>query len=331
MQSVIVRIPGGPEMLELVDGPKPIPGPGQALVAARAFGVGQPDALIRKGTYRWMPPLPANPGNDLAGIVEQLGPGVDQAWLGRRVLRSARDLPQRGGCYAEFVAAPAELLHPLPDNVDFEAAVCVANYNVAWCMLHECAGPRTPRSVLVVGAAGGVGSAAIQLARQAGMRTIGTVSSEEKRRFALAQGADHVVNYRTENVADAVLAATGGAGVDLVLDHVGGPGLADHVGLLATWGVLVSYGAVAGPAGPELFAALRTHSGKSPALRVFSIHAYDDDPAGRARYMSSVLGLLGAGAIRPAIFARLPLREVRQAHELLDRGAALGRIVMNLE
>lgn len=328
MKSVLVRNPGGPEALELVDLPTPVPGPGEALVAARAFGVGQPDALIRKGTYRWMPPLPANPGNDVAGIVEQLGPGVDKSWLGRRVLLSARDLAQRGGCYAEYVAAPAALLHVLPDSVDFEAAVCVANYNVAWCMLHDCAGPRTPRSVLVVGAAGGVGSAAVQLARQAGMLVIGTVSIEEKRSFVLAQGADHAVNYRTEDVEQAVLAATAGNGVDLVLDHVGGPGLAAHMALIAKWGVVVSYGAVGGPPGPELFAAMRTHSGHSPALRIFSIHSYDDDPAGRARYMGNVLGLLGAGAIRPAIFARFPLRDVRQAHELLDRGAALGRIVM---
>ena len=328
MKIVLVRTPGGPEQLDYIDVPKPEPGPGEVLIRAYAFGVGQPDALIRKGVYKWMPPLPANPGNDLAGVIEQIGAGTDPGWLGRRVLLSARDLPRRGGCYSEYRSVAADVVHPLPDSVSFETAVCLANYSVAWSLLHECGGSRPSRSVLVVGAAGGVGSAAIQLAKQAGLLTVGTVSTEAKRQFALEMGADHVINRRTEDVARGVRDATGGAGVDLVLDHVGGPGLADYLGLIATWGTLVSYGTMGGSASADLLAALRSHAAKNLAVRCFSIHAYDHDAAGRRRIVGNLLALAAEGAIRPPVFTRFALREVRQAHELLDRGEALGRIVM---
>src|SRR4051812_47950381 len=176
MRAVLVRQPGGPDALELVELPVPVPGPGQVQIRAEAFGVGQPDVLIRRGVYKWMPPLPANPGNDLAGRISALGSGVDGIALGQKVLLSARDLAMRGGCYAEFVVVPADAVHVLPESVDLHEAVCLSNYQVAYALLHECRYPRAPASVLVVGAAGGVGTALVQLARLAQMRVIGTVS-----------------------------------------------------------------------------------------------------------------------------------------------------------
>ncbi len=329
MKVVLLRKPGGPDVLEVCEAPVPEPGANDILIKAEAFGVGQPDALIRKGVYHWMPPLPANPGNDLTGRIAAMGASVSGLTLGQKVLLTARDLPQRGGCYAEFVAVPADAVHALPENVDFEQAAALANYQVAYALLHETAGPRVPKSVLVVGAAGGIGSALVQLAKIAGMTVIGTVSSAEKAAFARAQGADHVINYKERSVPEATKELTSGRGVDLILDHVGGPSFTDHLSALATWGTLVSYNAFTPLPKKDLLSEMRTHVDKNPAVRCFSFHSYDHDANGRRLLMRTVIELLAKGAIRPAVGARFSLSEVRQAHALLDKGSVLGKIVMH--
>lgn len=329
MKVVLVRAPAGPEVLEVCEAPIPEPKANEVLIEAEAFGVGHPDVLIRKGIYKWMPPLPANPGNDLAGRIAGVGASVSGLTLGEKVLLSARDLPQRGGCYAEFVAVPADAVHLLPDNVDLEQAVALSNYQVAYALLHETAGPRVPGSVLVIGAAGGVGSALVQLGKAAGMTVIGTVSTPEKAAFARAMGADHVVNYKEQSVPEAALELTGGRGVDLVLDHIGGPPFTGLLAALANWGTLVSYNAFTPLPEKDLLNEMRAHVGKSPAVRCFSFHSYDHDVAGRRRLMRAVIDLLAKGAIRPAIGARFSLADVRRAHELLEAGTALGKIVLH--
>lgn len=328
MKEVLVRTPGGPEVLEYSEAPMPVPRADEVLIRAAAFGVGQPDALIRKGAYKWMPPLPANPGNDVAGFIEAVGADMRELRVGQKVLLSARDLPQRGGCYAEYVAAPASAVHPLAEHVALDEAVCLANYQVAFALLHEASGPKPPNSVLVIGAAGGVGSALVQLARLAGMRVIGTVSTPEKADFARAMGADEVIFYRSENVVDRTLALTAGRGVDLVLDHVCGPEFTSYLGVLDKWGTLLSYNAFAGLPEENLIGEMRKYLGKCPGVRCFSFHIYDDDREGRRRMMREVIGALEAGAIKPAISARFRLADVREAHAMLDSGAALGKIVM---
>jgi NADPH2:quinone reductase len=279
LKVVLLRAPGGPEVLEVCEAPIPEPGENEVLIEAEAFGVGQPDVLIRKGIYMWMPPLPANPGNDLAGRIAGVGRGVSGIGLGQKVLLSARDLARRGGCYAEYVAVPAEAVHVLPENVDLEQAVALANYQVAHALLHETAGPRVPGSVLVVGAAGGVGSALVQLAKLAGMTVIGTVSGPEKAEFARAMGADYIVNYRQRPGPEAVLELTGGQGVDLVLDHVGGPAFTGYLAALANWGTLVSYNAFTGLPDKDLFAEMRRHVGRVRRCAA-SPSSYDRDREG---------------------------------------------------
>ncbi len=328
MEIVLVRTPGGPEALEVCEAPVPVPGPNEVLIRAEAFGVGQPDVLIRKGVYPWMPPLPANPGNDLAGRVADRGESVSGLAVGQAVLLSARDLPQRGGCYAEYVAVPADAVHVLPDDVDMDRAAALANYQVAYALLHKTGGRRAPGSVLVIGAAGGVGSALVQLAKVAGATVIGTVSTEETAAFARAMGADHVIDYKTQSVPEETLALTDGRGVDLVLDHAGGPAFTELLAALANWGTLVSYNALSSMPDKELLSEMRAHVGKSPAVRCFSFHSYDHDPEGRRRLMRAVIELLAKGAIRPAIGACFSLGEVRQAHTLIEAGTALGKIVM---
>jgi NADPH2:quinone reductase len=328
MKAVLVRQVGGPDALEYVDLPRPAPGPRDVQIRAEAFGVGQPDVLIRRGVYKWMPPLPVNPGNDVAGYVSAVGAEVSGIAIGQKVLLSARDLAQRGGCYAEFVVAPADAVHLLAETVDLEEAVCLANYQVAWALLHQCASTQRSDSVLVIGAAGGVGTALVQLGKLAGMTVIGTVSSDAKADFARDNGADHVIFYRKENVIARTRELTGGRGVSLILDHVGGADFVGYIAALGKWGTLVSYNAFAGLPQENLVAAMRDHLDICPAVRCFSFHVYDHDREGRRALMREVIGALERGAIRPAISARLKLAEVRQAHTLLEQGSALGKIVM---
>jgi NADPH:quinone reductase len=328
MKAVLVRQVGGPDALEYVDLPRPAPGPRDVQIRAEAFGVGQPDVLIRRGVYKWMPPLPVNPGNDVAGYVSAVGAEVSGIAIGQKALLSARDLAQRGGCYAEFVVAPADAVHLLAETVDLEEAVCLANYQVAWALLHQCASTQRPDSVLVIGAAGGVGTALVQLGKLAGMTVIGTVSSDAKADFARDNGADHVIFYRKENVIARTRELTGGRGVSLILDHVGGADFVGYIAALGKWGTLVSYNAFAGLPQENLVAAMRDHLDICPAVRCFSFHVYDHDREARRALMREVIGALEVGAIRPAISARLKLAEVRQAHTLLEQGSALGKIVM---
>jgi NADPH2:quinone reductase len=258
-----------------------------------------------------------------------MGESVSDLAVGQAVLLSARDLPQRGGCYAEFVAVPADAVHVLPDNIDMDQAAALANYQVAYALLHETDGRRAPGSVLVIGAAGGVGSALVQLAKAAGMTVIGTVSTDKKAAFARAMGVDHFINYKNQSVPQETLALTDGRGVDLVLDHAGGPAFTELLAVLANRGTLVSYNALSRMPDKDLLSEMRAHVGKSPAVRCFSIHSYDHDPEGRRRLMRAVIELLAKGAIRPAIGACFSLGEVRQAHALIEAGTALGKIVMH--
>ncbi|MDB5566814.1 MAG: quinone oxidoreductase [Tardiphaga sp.] len=328
MKAVLVHRPGGPEVLDYVDLAIPLPGQHDVQIRAEAFGVGQPDALIRRGIYKWMPPLPANPGNDVAGRVSAVGEGVTDIAVGQKVLLSARDLSQRGGCYAEYVVAPADAVHILPETVDLQEAVCLANYQVAWALLHECGNRNPADSVLVIGAAGGVGTSIVQLAKLSGMTVIGTVSTDEKARFAKSNGADHVIFYRDEDVVARTRELTSGRGVGLVLDHVCGPEFVSYLGVLGKWGTLVSYNAFAGLPEENLMGEMRKYLDICPAVRCFSFHIYDHDREARRAIMRQVISALERRSIKPAISARLKLSEVREAHALLESGAALGKIIM---
>ncbi|WP_245287909.1 zinc-dependent alcohol dehydrogenase family protein [Bradyrhizobium sp. Ec3.3] len=328
MKQVLVHKPGGPESLDYVDAPIPSPGPGQVQIRAEAYGVGHPDVLIRTGVYKWMPPLPANPGNELAGRITAVGAGVTEVSVGTKVLLTARDLSMRGGCYAEYVVVPADAVHVLPEDVDVETAVCLTNYQAAHALLQECLHPRAPKTLLVVGAAGGVGTALVQLGKRAGMTVIGTVSTDEKAAFARSNGADHVIFYRREDVVARTKGLAGERGVGLVLDHVSGPEFTSYLGVLGKWGTLVTYNAFAGLPEENLIRAMRGHMGVCPSVRCFSFHIYDDDRDGRRALMTEMIGALARGEIKPVVAARFALSDVRSAHALLDSGGGLGKIIM---
>src|SRR5688572_28327442 len=186
MKAILLSRTGDPSVLDYVEVPTPRPGAGEVLVRAHTIGVSMPETLVRKGTYAWMPPLPAIPGIEMSGSIAECGPGVADRAVGDPVFVSARDLPVRAGCYTEYIAVPAEAAHLLPAGCDLEAAACLSNYQVAWHLLHTAARGAEVRTVLVHTAAGGVGSAAVQLALIAGMRVIGVAGSEAKRQAVLA-------------------------------------------------------------------------------------------------------------------------------------------------
>jgi len=329
VRTIIVRKPGGVEALELVEAPTPKLAAGEVLIRTRSMGVSRPDILIRKGVYTWMPPLPASPGNELTGTIEAVGAGVTAIRPGQNVLLSARDRPVRGGCYTDFIAVPADAVHALPANVDFDAAVVVPTYLVAYAMFHDLGVTRDAKSVFIAGATGGIGGALVELAKGAGLAVVGSVGSDEKAAHARELGVDHVINYKTDNLVDKVLAATGGRGVDVAFDHIIGPAFTDFLHVLADFGTLVFYNIHAPPPARDLFAELCAVSKKTPALRLFNIHTYDADPVRRKRLTRQVIDLLAAGKINPRVGARLPMTEAAKAHELLESGSVLGKIVLH--
>jgi NADPH2:quinone reductase len=329
MRTVIMRRTGGPDVLEAVDAPRPVPGPGQVLIAARAIGVGWPDILIRKGVYKWMPPLPTSPGSDMTGVIAELGPDVDGIEVGQPVLLTARDLPARGGCYAEFIAVPADVVHRLPDEADFAAAVALMNYQVAAGLLFDAAKGVASQSMFVTGAAGGVGSALVDMGKALGLTVIGSVSSEAKAAFAKEVGIDHTVNYRTENVIARVRELTHGHGVDVAFDHIGGADFTANLDMLGPFGMLVSFNAFAGMPSEDTLAALRRTLDNSLAVRCFSFHTYDHDPVRRRQLMTDVIAMFAAGRIRPRVATILPMSEAARAHTMVEAGDALGKVVLD--
>jgi NADPH2:quinone reductase len=284
MKVVQFQAPGGPEVLELVERPRPQPGTSEVRVSARAIGAGGPDVLIRNGSYKWMPPLPAVPGNEMAGVVDAVGDGVTPLHAGQRVFVSARELPFRGGCYAEAICVPEGAPFVLPDAIAFDDAVSLGNFQLALALLGSN-GDLPVQSILVPGAAGGVATALIQVARDRGVRVIGTASSAAKRAFALENGAHEVIDGNPATLTGEVMRLTAGRGVDLAFDHVGGALFIACLRALARGGMAVSYNIVGGPPEGDVFAETRKLLGRSLAIRTFSIHAMDaDTPRRRGAY-----------------------------------------------
>lgn len=328
MKAIVVRAHGGPQALELTELALPEPGPGQVRIRAHAIGVGRPDVLIRQGTYKWMPPMPAVPGNEVAGVVEALGPGTETVAVGDRVLFSARELPQRGGGYAECVCAPAEALYALPLHISFDDAVSLPNFQLAQALLFGCGSARPVRSVLITAAAGGVASAMVQTARAHQLHVVATASTPAKRDYAVSQGAGAVLDPAASDLADQVKALTGGRGVDLALDPSGGTLFIACLHALAPLGLAVSYNILAGMP-PDVFAVLRQLLGRSLAVRTFSMHTFDADVATRRGLMQDGISLMSSGAVKAPPATVLPLAEARRAHELLDDSNFTGKLVLH--
>jgi len=328
MKAIRMTRTGGPEVLEYVEVPTPQPQGDEVLVKAHAIGVCMPETYVRKGTYRWMPKLPAIPGIEMSGTVAQVGPGARKLKVGQPVFVSAREFEERAGCYAEYVKASEQKLYPVPEGIDLDQVAGLANYQVAWHLLNTALKGFQFDSVLVMAAAGGVGTALVQLARAAGKRVLGVVSSEERGAFARAQGADAIVDRTRGDIVPQVHALTGGRGVDLILTIAGGSAMLPLFDCLDRFGMLLLYGRMGGPVQGDIAAAVEKAPVRSLAYRYFSIHTLDDWPEKRAQATNQLIRMLQQGTIRVPIYDRIPLADAPRAHTVFESGAVMGKLIM---
>jgi len=328
MKAIQIRSTGGPEVLDFVDLPTPKPKDDEVLVRAHSIGVGMPDVLVRTGRYPWMPPMPAVIGIEMSGHISAIGSKVKNLEVGDAVFVSARELAIRGDCYAQFLCAKATAVYSLPSGVDLEAAACLSNYQVAWHLLNSATNGHSYSSVLVWAAAGGVGSAIVELAKISGKFIIALAGNFEKCEFARLLGADACINYQTEDVAARIQKLTQGKGVDLVLDPVGGQEFYRNFGYLSPLGLVINYGMLQGIPDPSYAAAMQQRFGDSLGFRFFSMHVFDKSPERRRKAMDELLPMLASGIIRPTISHRLPLKDAQKAHELFESGKILGKLLL---
>jgi NADPH2:quinone reductase len=331
MQVVRVHQPGGPEALCIEQLPLPTPGPGEVRVKAHAIGVGRPDVLIRQGTYKWMPPLPATPGAELAGVVDAVGERVTSLKVGQRVLVSSRDLAQRGGCYVQSIVVPEDAPYILPEAISFNDAVSLPNLQLAIALM-KAASPGhepTPGTVLITGAAGGVATMLSQVARHNGFKTIGTARSEDKKNFALSNGFDVILDANPLTLVEQVMSVTGNEGVNLVYDHLGGAIFPACIRSLSPLGLAISYNIITGKPDTDVFGLLRELLGKSLGVRCFSMHTFDEDMNNRRSMMKSAIDLMSNGHVKAPSALVMNFSQVAKAHEILDKGLTLGKIVLN--
>src|SRR3954454_3972462 len=200
MKAIQISRTGGPEVLDYVEVPTPAAGPGEVLVKADAIGVNYFDTMIRTGRYRWMPKLPFVLGNEMSGHVVALGPGVTTLKIGQKVFVAGYEIGNRGGLYAEYAVVPEKAAWPLPAGIGADEAKTLTNYQLAIILMHHATRGVRAKTVLVYGAAGGVGTALIDVARQAGASVIGTAGSGDKGAFVRSRGAAHAIDYSSENV-----------------------------------------------------------------------------------------------------------------------------------
>ena len=331
MHIVRIHQPGGPEALQLEDVAEPQPQAGEVRIKAMAIGVGRPDVLIRQGTYKWMPPLPATPGAELSGVIDAVGEGVSALQVGQRVLLSSRDLPQRGGCYVQSIVVSQHAPYQLPESISFEDAVSLPNLQLALALLQAASlnDASEKRALLITGAAGGVAGMLSQLAKVHGFQTIGTARSEEKRQFALANGFDIVLDANPVTLNAEVMHATAGKGVNLAYDHLGGAYLPACIRSLSPLGTVISFNIITGQPSADVFSLMRELLGKSLGIRCFSMHTFDADEKNRRELMHQAIEWMAAGKVRAPSPTVMPLSEVVKAHLILDKGETLGKIVLS--
>lgn len=314
------------EVLQLADLPDPQPGPGEVRVRLQWSGVNPSDVKSRGGLRGPQMPFPrVTPHSDGMGVIDALGAGVDRARLGQRVWVWNAAWARPAGTAAEFVALPAAQAVPLPDAVPGEAGACFGI--PALTALHALLvdGGVDGRSVLIAGGAGAVGHYAVQFARRLGARqVITTVSGPEKAALARAAGADTVIDYRREDVVERVREATGGQGVDRIVEVDVVANAAQNIALMRPGGEWVVYGSGAVQFTLPFFALAARH----PHIRLFIVYVLD--PADRQRAIDTLDGFLARGDLVHQIAERLPLERIVEAHETVESGRLVGNLVLSL-
>ncbi|MGC4365911.1 NADPH:quinone oxidoreductase family protein [Hydrogenophaga sp. R2] len=326
MQAWLCENPVGVEALQWKELPTPTPGPGEVLIAIEAASLNFPDLLIVQNKYQMKPALPFVPGSEYAGVVQAVGEGVKHLKVGQKVAC----LSGTGG-FGTHTLAPAALCMPLPDGFPaVDAAAFIMIYATSWHALMDRAALKAGETVLVLGAAGGVGTAAIQLAKAAGARVIAAASSDDKCALCRELGADETLNYSVHtpegSLRDEIKRLTGGKGPDVVYDPVGGA-FAEPVFRSIAWrGRYLVVGFASGPI-PSLPLNLALLKGAS-IVGVFWGDFAKREPQANAAMMQTLAGLYGAGRIKPMIDRTLPMSELPQAYAVMGSRSVKGKLVL---
>ena len=291
MKAIQISRTGGPDVLEYVDLPTPKPARGEVLVRAHAIGVHYFDMLIRSGPLS----LDAEAAVRTRQRHERACGGrrrQTQSRAARVHRRLGHRLSRRALCRIRRGAG--KKIWPLPENIDLDDAAALSNYALAWTLLHHVARGIEPKNVLVYGAAGGMGTALIDIARLAGANVIALAGSDEKCAFVRQRKAAHVINHSSENVVERVNAATGGRGADIIFNHVAGKTFADDLKMIAPLGLIVNYAVLGGMPQTDLFKDMRANIDRSPALRCFTMHTSEALPELRSEGMKHAIEFLAA-------------------------------------
>jgi NADPH:quinone reductase len=322
MQAIRVHRFGGPEELRHEALPDPVPGPGQLLVRIEAAGVNPVDTYIRAGIYAWKPGLPYTPGSDAAGTVAAVGDGVTGFRPGDRVYLFGSASGRAAGAYASHALCGPQQAYRLPNGVSFaQGAALGVPYATAHRALVGRGRARAGETVLVHGASGGVGMAAVQIARSLGLTIIGTAGTAEGLALVRAQGAHHVVNHGEPGRVDRIRELTGGRGVDLILEMAAHINLDTDLALLGPRGRVV----VIGNRG-RIEIDARQAMAKDSAILGMSL--WNVSPAELAAIHEALAGGLERGELVPVVGRELPLAEAARAHELVLAPGARGKIVL---
>jgi putative PIG3 family NAD(P)H quinone oxidoreductase len=323
MTAVEITAPGPPDVLRPVRRPVPKPGPGEVLVRVAAAGVNRPDLLQRAGHYPPPPGASDIPGLEVAGTVVALGDGASGLRLGDAVTALVT-----GGGYAEYCAAPAEQCLPVPRGLDLaEAAALPETFFTVWTNVFERGRLAPGETLLVHGGSSGIGTTAIQMARAFGARVLVTAGTAEKCAACVALGAERAVDYKREDFVAAAREATGGRGVDVLLDMVGAPYLARNLECLAVEGRLVQIGVQQGGKA-ELNLLTVMHRRLTVTGSTLRPRTVAEKGKIAAALRERVWPKIDEGAIRPVLHARLPLAEAREAHRIMEAGAHIGKLVL---
>jgi NADPH:quinone reductase len=318
MKAILVREFGGPEVLKLEEVPTPKPAAGQVLVRIHAAGVNPYDTYMRAGAYARKPPLPYTPGSDGAGIVEAVGEGVKKVKQGDRVYTTNT----LSGAYAEYALALEQQIHSLPAKTSFSQGAGIwVPYGTAYHALYHSAKAHVSESVLVHGASGGVGIAAIQIARSMGLTILGTAGTPRGLELAKQEGAHQVFDHHKTGYVEEILKATGNRGVDMILEMLANVNLPNDTKLLAKDGRVI----VIGNRG-EVTINARELMARRASIRALTL--WDITPTEEADIHAALTAGLENGTLRPIVGKELPLGDAARAHkEILEPGAS-GKIVL---
>jgi NADPH2:quinone reductase len=322
MKAILVRQFGGPEVLKLEDLPDPRPGPTDVLVSVQAVGINPVETYVRTGTYAVRPDLPYIPGQDAAGVVEQTGRLVSHVKTGDRVYLTGTTRGKAQGGYASMATCHPSQVFRLPAGLSFaQGAAIGVPYGTAHRALFGRAGARPGESVLVHGASGGVGIAAVQLARAAGLRVAGTAGSDEGLDLVRAQGAHLALDHRKPDHLSGLRDFTGGAGVDLIIENLANVNLDKDLGVLAKFGRVVVVGN-RGRIEIDPRQAMRQDSA------ILGMVLWNVPPGELEAIHADLIEGFESGQIVPVVGRELPLSDAPRAHELVLQPGAKGKVVL---